>query len=217
MEQQKKTLLFDFDGVMVDSFQLSYESKKKSEPNIVDIETYRRYFDGNIFEVAHIKESLADQEDNKPSVTDPFFIEYIPALMAKEPIPSMVDALHLLSKDYRLVIISSTISSPIEEYLRMHDIYDLFDKVYGSDVHTSKIIKIKMAFEDYNLSVDSCVFITDTLGDMREAAKAGVRSIGVTWGFHKTDTLKRGNPIALVDSADELVAVIRQEILNGRL
>ena len=43
-----------------------------------------------------------------------------------------------------LIIISSSITSPIKEYCRKHDIYNLFDEIFGADVHMSKVEKIKM-------------------------------------------------------------------------
>jgi phosphoglycolate phosphatase len=68
--------------------------------------------------------------------------------------------------------------------------------------------KIKMVFNKYGVSANNCLFVTDTLGDLLEAEKTGVEGIGVTWGFHGAETLKRGNPVALVDTPDELVAEI---------
>jgi len=208
MNNKNKTLLFDFDGVIVDTFELSYGSRKKLTPDL-DMETYRGFFEGNIHEVGNDEEKSDKNENEKPNEFDPFFIHYIPALMAKEPVPGMINILRELSKNYRMVVISSTITSPIEEYLRTHGVFDLFDKVYGADVHKSKVIKIQMVFQDFKVSIEDCIFITDTLGDMREAAKVGVKSLGVIWGFQRSETLQKGNPIAIVSSPQELLSVIK--------
>lgn len=166
-------------------------------------------FDGNIYEKEDLQLELEDS-DSKVNENDPFFKIYIPLLMKKEPIGGMVDVIKELHKDNRMVVISSTISSPIQDYLNKHDLSRYFDKIYGGDVHKSKILKVKMAFAEFNLIAGDCLFITDTLGDMREAAKVGVRSIGVTWGFQRRDTLQKGNPIAIVDSPEELLSVIKK-------
>ncbi|MFZ3015756.1 MAG: HAD hydrolase-like protein, partial [Minisyncoccia bacterium] len=52
------------------------------------------------------------------------------------------------------------------------------------------------------------VFITDSLGDILEGNECGVKSIGVTWGLHGRETLKKGNPVAIIDDPRDLEGVI---------
>lgn len=52
------------------------------------------------------------------------------------------------------------------------------------------------------------VFITDTLGDIREARECDIDSIAVTWGFHERKTLEKGNPIVIVSDPRELFVEI---------
>ncbi len=78
----------------------------------------------------------------------------------------------------------------------------------GADVHKSKVEKIKMVFEKYSIGPKDCIFITDTLGDMREAEKTGIDAIGVTWGFHKIETLEQGEPFRLVETPPALATAI---------
>lgn len=200
-----KVLLFDFDGVIADTFAISYGSMKKIVSNPPDEDGYREWFNGNIYD----KEGV-NLDGDRVSPDDPFFKLYVPLLMELEPIKEMADAIKELHKDYRMAVVSSTISSPIECYLDDHDLSRYFDKIYGGDVHKSKVIKIKMAFENLSAGPEDCLFITDTLGDMREAAKAGVKSLGVTWGFQKIESLQKGNPIAIANSPKELIEFLRK-------
>jgi phosphoglycolate phosphatase-like HAD superfamily hydrolase len=78
----------------------------------------------------------------------------------------------------------------------------------GNDVHKSKVEKIKMVFQKYGICNNDCVFITDTLGDMREATKMNVGSIGVTWGFNKPNVLKLGNPFCITERPSDLPLAI---------
>ena len=50
--------------------------------------------------------------------------------------------------------------------------------------------------------------ITDTLGDLREASAVDLKTIAVTWGYHDEETLRKGNPAALVDNPAELAPQI---------
>lgn len=204
MEKTKneKFILFDFDGVIVDTFNLCLEINRKLHDEPLSEEEYRVQFEGNIFD--YLK--TINKGAKKKGVN--FFDYYNPELMNLEPVPEMVDVIISLADSYRLVVISSTINSPIQAYLKKYNLLQYFDKVFGADVHKSKVEKIKMVFNEYNLQPSDCIFITDTLGDMREAAKMNVQSIGVTWGYHRNDRLEQGNPITIVGTPKELMSQI---------
>jgi len=129
-------------------------------------------------------------------------------------VSGMKEVIIELEKQYTLVVISSTITSPIEAFLETHDLMSHFARVMGNDVHKSKVEKIKMVFDEYGIEAKQCVFVTDTLGDMREAARMDVGSIGVTWGFQFSETLQKGNPFMLVDNPSDLSGVIRSYFQN---
>ena len=78
----------------------------------------------------------------------------------------------------------------------------------GNDVHKSKVEKIRMVFEEYNIGPNDCVFITDTLGDIYEASRKNVGSIGITWGFHEPERLLRGKPFRLVEESNDLLTTV---------
>ena len=164
----------------------------------------RRRFKGNI------NDSYID-EKGRPATGEEdkeFFDIYIPAMMKFKIFPRMLNAIEKLSEKYRLIIISSTITGPIREYMEGHNATRYFTEIMGNDVHKSKVEKIKMVFDKYGVSADDCLFITDTLGDLLEAEKTGVEGIAVSWGFHDSETLQKGNPAALVNTPEELLAEI---------
>lgn len=130
--------------------------------------------------------------------------------------PGMKEIIIELEKNYTLIVISSTITSPIKEFLEGHDLANHFVEIMGNDVHKSKVEKIKMVFEKYNVGAKNCVFITDTLGDMYETEKMGVGAIGVTWGFHTSETLKQGQPFRLVENPNELLTTISEYFFQKR-
>lgn len=201
---KKNYILFDFDGVIADSFLPAYKVHKTIHPHNTE-ENYRKLFEGNINHYNHSQDVHTDA--CRPEAD--WFEEYIP-VMKKEvkPFPGMKDVVRRLAKEYTLIIISSTISMPIEEFLIEHNIRECFEWVMGNDVHPSKAEKIHMVFKKYNTTGSNCIFITDTLGDMRESYNSGVRAIGVTWGFNKTETLHRGNYYRLVNSPKEILVAV---------
>jgi len=193
----KTFLLFDFDGVIVDSFEAAYACSKLGTR-----EEYKKLFYGNVYE--EIEKNYPGKDNEIPVAEDPFFSNYIPRLMALDPVVGMPDVLSRLAQSHTMAVVSSTINAPIQAFLDKHDIAAHFDTVMGADVHKSKVHKIKLAFDMYDAVPEQCLFITDTLGDMREAGKAGVAALGVSWGWHDHATLAQGSPIAIADTPSQL-------------
>jgi len=197
-------ILFDFDGVIADSFRTAFEIQKMICPDLTE-NMYKKRFEGNINDWeepvnVHTEECRHDID---------FFTEYIPRMKNEVQIVSDIrDVIIDLEKNYTLIVISSTITSPIQEFLEKHDLASHFDQVMGNDVHKSKVEKMKMVFEKYGVGAKDCVFVTDTLGDMREAEKMGVGTIGVTWGFHTPETLLTGKPFRLIEKPNDLLSAV---------
>ena len=196
-------IMFDFDGVIVDSLDFSHEcSRIAMEMDSITPEYFRSLFHGNVFEHPAVSGQLKVKA--KPSKDDVFYKHYIPILMERPPIAAMLDVLDSASKLHPTVMISSTVNEPLHDYVKRYGMAHHFQMIMGGDTHTSKVVKIQMAKEFYAVEDNDCLFVTDTLGDIREAAKAGVQSIGVTWGFHLREDLEQGTPLAIVETPAEL-------------
>jgi len=199
----QKFILFDFDGVIVDSFEPAFEVSKKACPHLT-IEEYKRGFEGNINEW---KGAESEHTEQCRSDID-FFTEYVPKMKDIDLVPGIKDVIEQLAKSYTLIIVSSTITMPIQELVDRTGLASYFAEILGNDVHNSKVEKIKMIFQKYNTTAEHCIFVTDTLGDLREAEKTGVKAIAVSWGFHSQETLQRGNPVSIMDSPEDLVTAV---------
>lgn len=68
--------------------------------------------------------------------------------------------------------------------------------------------RIDKALREHKVAPGSAVFVTDTLGDIREAEHCGVKAIAVKGGYNDEETLKRGEPLAIVGTGRELVEAV---------
>ena len=203
-QENKKFILFDFDGVIADSFAPAFEVNKVIHPRVTE-DDYRKLFEGNINE----REYATEKHTNECRHDIDFFKEYIPKMKERVTVvPEMEKVISKLAESYTLIIVSSTITSPIQEFMGKYNLARYFNEIMGNDVHTSKVEKIKMIFSKYKISPEKCVFITDTLGDMREAQKTKVGTIGVSWGFHKIETLLFGKPFRIANKPSDLLVAI---------
>ena len=196
---KKRFVLFDFDGVIADSFALAYNVARIIHPEAnLNPDTYREWFEGNVYE--SIRDTVPGGLRNEQ-----YEAEFGPR-MEKEValVVGMDDVVKTLASGYTLIIVSSTTTPEIRNFLSKHGLSSCFVDVMGSDVHTSKVEKIRIIFERYRINSSESVFITDTLGDMREAKKHEVDTIGVSWGWHTHKTLSQGIPFRIVDKPSEL-------------
>ena len=199
----KKLILFDFDGVIVDSFKTAFRVTQQLKLGISQ-KQYRDMFLGNIYD------STDDhQKKTGRKVTQAEWFEYYAPMLLELPlIVGVKEALEKLSQKYTLVVVSSSIDSPIHAYLELHDVHHFFDEVLGADVHRSKVEKIQMIFDKYNIKPSDCVFITDTVGDLLEAEKKGVESLVVTWGFHPKSYFQKTPPAGFIERPGDMLTAV---------
>ena len=201
MGKKIKAIIFDFDGVIHDTFELAYGIKKKLNPSI-SIENFRSYFDGNLFE-------FIDKNSSKTPL-DKFKELEFEAFKKLKLENKIRNILAELVKNYRLYIISSNSSNNLNMYFENNNFTNVFEEILAAETHKSKSEKFKILFKKYNLTPNSCIFVTDTLGDILEAKKIGVKSIACTFGFHEKERLEKGKPYRIVSSFAEVVKTIKE-------
>ena len=197
----KKHVMFDFDGVVLPSFETCYEVRRSYEPDLSK-QAYRQEFMGNVF----------DAVEHKDFDAAAFFAQYQKRMMEIQPVQYIDEAIQTLSKAYHLTVVSSSLSSLIDDYLQRYSLRDFFSEILGSDVDTSKERKIESLLKTHDTPTHSAVLITDTVGDIKEAGRVGVRSIAVSWGFHDKETLAAEAPAGLVDRPDRLAQIVSQTL-----
>ena len=109
-----------------------------------------------------------------------------------------------------MFIISSNEERGIHSVLESAGIKDCFEAVYGYNTHKSKIFKFEMIRDKFNVVLEDAVFITDTLGDVKEAKKLNIKTIAETFGFHNRERLEQGDPYIIVDTWDEIEEEIQK-------
>lgn len=197
-----KLLLFDVDGVIMDSFQEVYQDtadfiKTHRGPEI-DENQFREFFEGNALE--HVLE-LVNGETNFKENGKEFFKSY----QKTRVFDGMTEVLEELAQNNTLVIVTSTIIEVVIAKFEEAGIDTLFASFMGPGVAIHKDDKIKMAMEEFNFSPDQTIFISDTSGDISEAKKVKVKTVAVTWGYHDRPTLEKVKPDMIIDTPKKLL------------
>ncbi len=193
-----KHIIFDFDGVIADTYDINLSLSQEHDPTATT-EDFLAHHDGNVFAEPRIK--------FLPERVHLFFKEYRNRLTSGH-LANATQPLKRLRENYSLYIISSTSEHAIKEVLEKAGILKLFVRVMGVETHTSKVEKFKILIAECDVTPLNSVFVTDTLGDVKEAHKVQIRTIAETFGFHSRERLVQGVPFKIVDSWEEIEHVI---------
>lgn len=194
-------VLMDFDGVIANTFQMCYEISCQVWPGLTR-EQYVEKFKGDVNEtLTEIKSAGLN-----------FFALYSARILDQKLVTGMDDMLKFLGQNFTMILVSSTESEPIKEFLRHHHLLEHFSAIFGNDVPSSKRQKIQLILGHYKIKPSECVLVTDTLGDLLDAKGLGVPSIAVTWGYHNEKTLRGGEPVSFVDYPTQLKGAIEEAL-----
>ena len=198
-----KLIIFDLDGVLIDSTRIVADYFVELQPKL-SREILNEWLCENFhsalkkFSDVHGEIESTDEQENA----------YI-ARKAASPLFLGVRELleELKACNYILAINTSAEPENCLPGLKQTGIKDFFDVIAHKGVSRSKVEKFKILGEKYSLKPEEIIFVTDTLGDLREADLAGIPTIAVTYGAHNRSFFERerhDNLIAIVDSVGEL-------------
>lgn len=201
-------MFLDFDGVCIDTFMLCYELIHEYEKEL-SIEQYLKRFEDN----GNLK---GDTNANGKARAAEFFKKYEKAILAIPPVLGMSQAIELLSRRYAVVILSSTESAPIRRYLQTIGWDKYVADVIGADHGGSKAHKMTAVLTARGMRSNRAVLITDTVGDLKQGARASVASIGVGWGYHHTERLRIHSLIPIASRPEELAGLVDAVLRPGQ-
>jgi HAD superfamily hydrolase (TIGR01509 family) len=209
----KKIVIFDMDGVLIDSEVASREYMMGVYPTMT-AEAHKELLCGNFHEEMQKFKLTNDAKPETPEEKEARQAAYAQKKLdcgLYEGIYDLVKELH--TQGYILVVNTSAIERNSLPLLEKTGVSELFDFIATGEVSKSKVEKFAIIAEKYNAEVSDMLFVTDTLGDIREADTAHVPTVAVTWGAHDEAFFSREqheNLKGVVDSVGGLKQFIKE-------
>lgn len=195
-------VIFDYDGVLVDSLDVIFEKVRQFlHRKEVDVsrEQFLDLFNENFYDAIQ-RLGLSQQE-----IKDQFPELQAYVILHEQEMPwqpKMRAILQGIAENSPTYVITSNFSEVVERRLRDAHIHGV--QVFGADKEISKEKLINELIGEHN----DLHYVGDTVGDIRTAKRSGATSVAVTWGWHTKERLAEADPDHLVDYPQELLDLI---------
>lgn len=206
-----KLVVFDWDGTLMDSLSRIVQSMQQAavdlalEPCVdhqvhdiiglaLDLAIARLYPGLSAAGIARMHERYAHHYVYGDLPPSPFY----------SGVPDLLQQLH--QGNVLLSVATGKSRKGLDRILQAHQIEGLFHSSRCADETRSKpepdmLLEI---LDYHNLQPHQAVMVGDTEFDLEMARRAGVDAVGVTWGAHAVDRLRRHDPRICVDTVEQL-------------
>lgn len=210
----RKSILFDLDGTLTDSGEgiincaiLGLEHFGLPIPSRETL----RVFVGPPLHESFIKFGVpADQAEKAVEV---YRSRYIPiGMFENHPYPGIEEVLRKLkSEGHRLFVATSKPESMAVAILEKFGLACYFEMICGATMDTSRTDKAAViAYLLETTGAENAIMVGDTAFDVTGAAKHGIPTIGVVWGYGELADIENSGAAAIAHTMEELYELLRK-------
>ena len=208
-----ETVLFDLDGTVVDSGAIILASMQHATREVLG----REYSDEELMQTvggpgleAQMHALAPDQVEE---LVDVYRAHNEPLHDELEACAGMEDVLERLHEEgRRLGVVTAKRRSTVELAFANVPLGHLFEAIVGGDEterHKPDPEPLLLGAERLGAEPTATAYVGDSPFDVRAAKAAGMFAVAVTWGrIHERPRLEAEQPDAIVDRAEELLAVL---------
>ncbi len=201
-------MIFDFDGTIADSFEsvltiFEEITKRPEKLTAEEIDILRGQSLRQIIKYLKIKKWQLPGMVFKAKKLIGVRITEI------KTFPDMPETLkQLRNNGCGMYILSTNSADNIDRFLKKNGLDGYFAGISGDIGLQGKASALKKIIGRYKLDKSSCYYIGDEVRDILAAKKAGVTSVGVTWGFNDPAAIKDAKPDFIADSPKGLLKIL---------
>ena len=211
-----KLAIFDLDGTLLDTLgdlcaSVNFALRKFGFPERT-IDEVRSFIGNGVVKLME-RSTPDDIDSNTQQKCLDTFRKYYLQHMADTTAP-YANVTTLLSdlrkKGVKIAVVSNKLHPAVEDLCESY-FPGLIDKAVGVSVEEERKpspINVIKTMELYEADADNCIYIGDSEVDVQTAHNAGIKCIGITWGFRDRECLEANGCDFIADTADEVFSLI---------
>jgi phosphoglycolate phosphatase len=206
-----ETIIFDFDGTIVDSFEFMSVHFKTISKRLGEKEL-------SLYEVKALKNDTLENLAKKYQLWKVLIMAvWIQSKMLRNAADIKIhvglkSVIEELARDrYRLCIFSNNSATVIRKILEYHNLQDSFEVIVGRRNLSSKTKSLAKFITKYKIDPNTAIYVGDEVKDIIAAKANGVRIISVSWGFNSSVKLKEYQPDWLAVKSSQISRIINRK------
>jgi len=214
IDLNKKTIIFDFDGTIADTFERILD----------ELDQYSGDFGVELADEKLLEElrsmSAIDifKKFRIPIFMAPIITKKVQKKLGEDietiyPFYDVIKEIKSIRDKYNIGVLTSNSKENVQKFLSKEKISELFDFIYSEKSLFGKHKILKKLLSKFKLRRDDVIYIGDEARDVEACRKADVTVISVGWGFNSKKLLNKINGNNFIETPKELGKKI-SEILN---
>jgi pyrophosphatase PpaX len=209
-----RAALFDFDGTLVDTTELIYQSMRHATGEVLGKDLSREILLANVGQPLPRQMELIDAK-RAESLLESYRLhneEHHDALIGE--FPGVEGSLaRLRASGVRVAVVTSKRRSSVEMALKtfpgLGEVVDQFVTMEDTVEHKPHPAPLLKGLKFLGgVSPEEAAYVGDSPFDVAAANAAGVKSVAVSWGAFSEDTLRSAEPDHLVPDLDAAVGLL---------
>lgn len=206
MDKDKRVIIFDFDGVIVDSLphyiRIFNQSRLRKSQKPIKIEELR---DRNAREIIR---SLGLTQLRLPYLARKLKKTVRKEIAGYKPVAEIKSVVHKIKKEYRIGILTTNYKDNVHAFLKTHEL-ELFDFIVTQPRFFKKDRSLRAILKKEGVSRENIVYIGDEIRDVEASKRVGIKSIATTWGFNSKKALKEAGPDFIAEKPKEILSFLK--------
>ena len=212
-----EAVLFDFDGTIVDTTELIYESMRRATGEVLGRDLARETLMANVGQpLPRQMELLADGRPEKTEELLEVYLHYNEELhedLIRE-FPNVGNSLaRLREAGLRLAVVTSkrrfSVEMALDSFPDLREVFDNFVTMEDTTEHKPLPAPLLKGLELLGgVTPARAAYVGDAPFDVAAARDAGVVSVAVSWGAFTAEALRAAGPDHLVEDLDSAVDLL---------
>ncbi|MDQ5809826.1 MAG: HAD-IA family hydrolase [Actinomycetota bacterium] len=209
-----RAVLFDFDGTLVDTTELIYQSMRHAAGEVLGREDLpREVLLANVGQPLPRQMELLDAE-RAEALLESYRLhnnEHHDSLIGE--FPGVEGSLaRLRSGGVKIAVVTSkrlpSVEMALKRFPRLGEVVDSFVTMEDTEEHKPHPGPLLKGLELLGVPKEEAAYVGDSPFDVAAAKAAGVKSVAVSWGAFSEDTLRSAEPDHLVPDVDSAIDVL---------